>query len=182
MTTATTLPPSTLDCIAKELSDHTPAACLLYIRVYAAAVHDRPALSQSELRDRLRLSGSTVHSQLRALEAAGWECPAVALAKAEERVVTPDRSYDWPSDEPKLQLLQRVRDEAHRFAVQYHETVRDDVSTALDEIEGVGPETRKRLLGRFGSVDGVRKASVDELCEIRGIGEQTATRIDRRLS
>jgi len=117
-----------------------------------------------------------------ALEAAGWACPAVALAKAEERVVTPDRSYDWSSDEPKLQLLQRVRDEAHRFAVQYHETLRDDVSTALDEIEGVGPETRKRLLGRFGSVDGVREASVDELREIRGIGEQTATEIDRQLS
>jgi DNA-binding MarR family transcriptional regulator len=72
MTTASTLPPSTLDRIAIELADHTPAARLLYIRLYAATVHDRPALSESELRDRLRLSGSTVHSQLRALEAAGW--------------------------------------------------------------------------------------------------------------
>ncbi|MEF8937150.1 MAG: helix-hairpin-helix domain-containing protein, partial [Halovenus sp.] len=79
-------------------------------------------------------------------------------------------------------LLQRVRDEAHRFAVQYHETIRDEVSTPLDEIEGVGPETRRRLLGRFGSVDGVREASIDELSEIRGIGKQTATAIDRQLS
>jgi len=117
-----------------------------------------------------------------ALSAVGWDRPVVALAKAEERVVTPDRTYDWGSDESKLQLLQRVRDEAHRFAVQYHETIRDEVSTPLDEIEGVGPETRKRLLGRFGSVDGVREASLDELSEIRGIGEQTATAIDRQLS
>jgi DNA-binding MarR family transcriptional regulator len=72
MTTTTTLPPSTLDRIAIELADHTPSACLLYIRLYAAAVHDRPALSQSELCDRLRLSVSTVHTQLRALEATGW--------------------------------------------------------------------------------------------------------------
>ena len=72
MITATTLPPSTLDCIAKELADHTPAACLLYIRVYAAAVHDKPALSQSDLRDRLHLSVSTVHEQLGALEEEGW--------------------------------------------------------------------------------------------------------------
>lgn len=72
MTTASTLPPSTHDRIAIELADHTPAARLLYIRIYAAAVHDSPALSQSELRDRLHLSASTVHSQLRALEAAGW--------------------------------------------------------------------------------------------------------------
>ncbi|WP_128223594.1 excinuclease ABC subunit C [Halobacteriaceae archaeon SHR40] len=117
-----------------------------------------------------------------ALSAVGWDRPVVALAKAEERVVTPDRTYDWASEESKLQLLQRVRDEAHRFAVQYHETIRDEVSTPLDEIEGVGPETRRRLLGRFGSVDGVREASIDELSEIRGIGKQTATAIDRQLS
>jgi len=72
MPTATTLPPRTLDRIAIELADHTPAACLLYIRLYANAVHDKPALSYSELRDRLHLSGSTVDAQLRALEAAGW--------------------------------------------------------------------------------------------------------------
>jgi predicted transcriptional regulator len=66
------MPPSTLDRIALELADYTPAACLLYIRVYAAAVHDKPALSYSELRDRLHLGGSTVDKQLRALEAEGW--------------------------------------------------------------------------------------------------------------
>ncbi|MFC7058700.1 excinuclease ABC subunit C [Halovenus salina] len=111
----------------------------------------------------------------------GLNVPIIALAKAEERVITPDRTYNWAGDDPKLHLLQRVRDEAHRFAVQYHETVRDEVSTPLDEIPGVGPETRKRLLGRFGSVDSVRTAAREELERVEGIGEKTAARLVDRL-
>lgn len=117
-----------------------------------------------------------------ALAEAEWDVPVIALAKAEERVVTPDGTYDWEHDDPKLHVLQRVRDEAHRFAVQYHETIRDDVSTPLDEIPGVGPETRKRLLGRFGSVESVRQASPEELQTVEGIGEKTATRLIEQLS
>ncbi|MFB6128841.1 MAG: excinuclease ABC subunit C [Halorhabdus sp.] len=116
-----------------------------------------------------------------ALDAAGWDVPAIGLAKAEERVVTPDRTFDWDDDAPQLRLLQRVRDEAHRFAVQYHETLRDDVSTALDDVPGVGPALRTRLLGRFGSVDGVRNASVEELRDVSGVGETTAETIRRQL-
>ena len=134
-----------------------------------------------------------------ALAETGWDVPVVALAKAEELVVTPDggpaseasgassrakRSYgvhDWDDDDPALHLLQRVRDEAHRFAVQYHGTVRDEVSTPLDEVSGVGPELRKRLLRRFGSVDGIRSATRDELSTVDGVGEATAATIDRAL-
>ncbi|QCC58990.1 excinuclease ABC subunit C [Natrinema thermotolerans] len=116
-----------------------------------------------------------------ALAEAGWEVPAIALAKAEERVVTPERSFSWPSDAPHLHLLQRVRDEAHRFAVQYHQTVRDEVSTVLDDVQGVGPETRKRLLGRFGSVENVREASLEDLRSVEGVGEKTAETIKSRL-
>ncbi|WP_323674191.1 excinuclease ABC subunit C [Halorubellus sp. PRR65] len=115
-----------------------------------------------------------------ALDDAGWDVPAVALAKREETVVTPRREHDWDGD-AKLQLLRRVRDEAHRFAVQYHQSVRDDVSTVLDDVPGVGPETRKRLLGRFGSVENVRAASVDELEGVDGVGERTARAISERL-
>jgi excinuclease ABC subunit C len=117
---------------------------------------------------------------LEALEETGWEVPAVALAKREETVVTSRREYDWDGD-AKLQLLRRVRDEAHRFAVQYHQSVRDDVSTVLEDVPGVGPETRKRLLGRFGSVENVRAASVDELASVEGVGERTAETIVERL-
>ena len=116
-----------------------------------------------------------------ALDDAGWDVPAIALAKQEERVVTADGQFDWPDDAPHLHLLQRVRDEAHRFAVQYHETVRDDVSTPLDSIDGVGPATRRRLLRRFGTVDGVRQASRTELETIDGVGPATAATIAERL-
>src|SRR6056297_1456484 len=85
-----------------------------------------------------------------ALADAGWDVPAIALAKDEEIVVTPSGRYDWPDDAGHLHVLQRVRDEAHRFAVRYHQTLRDEVSTELDNVPGVGPETRKKLLGRFG--------------------------------
>ncbi|GAA0473345.1 excinuclease ABC subunit C [Halococcus dombrowskii] len=116
-----------------------------------------------------------------ALSEVGWDVPAIGLAKAEERVVTPDGSFAWPDDAPERHLLQRVRDESHRFAVQYHQTLRDEVSTVLDDVPGIGPQTRKRLLRRFGSIDGVRAASPDELQSVSGVGEKTATTIQGRL-
>jgi len=117
-----------------------------------------------------------------ALALVGWDVPVVALAKEEELVVTPNRTHDWDDDAPQLHLLQRVRDESHRFAVQYHQTVRDTVDTVLDEVPGVGPSTHKRLLRRFGSVDSVREASLDELRTVDGVGDETAATIDRHLS
>ena len=116
-----------------------------------------------------------------ALEATGWDVPAVALAKEQELVITPDRVFDWPSDAEHLHVCQRVRDEAHRFAVQYHQTLRDEVATALDGIPGVGPQTRSRLLGRFGSVENVRTASKADLTDVDGVGEKTAAAIAERL-
>ncbi|MFB6117332.1 excinuclease ABC subunit C [Halosegnis sp.] len=116
-----------------------------------------------------------------ALAAVGWSVPAIALAKADERVITPDGSHDWDSDADHLRLLQRVRDEAHRFAVAYHQQVRDEVSTTLDDLPGVGPELRQRLLRRFGSVEGVRAASESELGEVDGVGPATAATIAARL-
>ena len=116
-----------------------------------------------------------------ALAETGWDVPAVALAKAEELVVTPDGVHDWDDDASHLHLLQRVRDEAHRFAVQYHESLRDDVSTALDDVPGVGTATRKRLLRRFGSVENVRSASTADLRDVEGVGRKTAAELERRL-
>ena len=116
-----------------------------------------------------------------ALDEVGWDVPVIALAKAEERVITPDRSFSWPSDAPERRLLQRVRDESHRFAVQYHQSLRDEVKTVLDDVPGVGPQTRRRLLRRFGSVDGVRAASPDELQTVSGVGAKTAETIRGRL-
>ncbi|NHX37326.1 MULTISPECIES: excinuclease ABC subunit C [Halolamina] len=116
-----------------------------------------------------------------ALAETGWDVPCIALAKSEELVVTPDGVERFDDDAPHLHLLQRVRDEAHRFAVQYHQSVRDEVSTALDEVEGIGPQTRRRLLRRFGSVDAVREAGEAALRDVEGVGPTTAERIARRL-
>ena len=116
-----------------------------------------------------------------ALSETGWDVPAVALAKERELVVTPDGVDDWDDDDPALHLLQRVRDEAHRFAVQYHQTVRDDVRTVLEDVPGVGPETRRALLRRFGSVENVRSASSSDLTDVPGVGEKTARTIAERL-
>jgi Excinuclease ABC subunit C len=127
--------------------------------------------------------------QLRAaretLDAVGWDRPLVGVAKGEDR--DSDRALDvdgplgWDRDAPATRLLRRVRDEAHRFAVDYHRTVRDEVSTALDDVPGVGPATRKKLLRRFGGVEGVRTASREELTAVDGVGERTAERVERRL-
>ena len=116
-----------------------------------------------------------------ALSEIGWDVPAIALAKERELVVTPDGVHDWDSDDPGLHLLQRIRDEAHRFAVQYHQTLRDDVRTVLEDVPGVGPETRQALLRRFGSVENVRSASAADLIDVPGVGEKTARTITERL-
>jgi excinuclease ABC subunit C len=116
-----------------------------------------------------------------ALAETGWDVPVVALAKAEELVVTPTGTRRWDDDAPELHLLQRVRDEAHRFAVSYHQTVRDEVATVLDDVPGVGPETRRRLLRRFGSVENVRDASREDLTDVDGVGDATADTLRERL-
>ncbi len=82
---------------------------------------------------------------------------------------------------PTLQLLQRVRDEAHRFAVSYHTHVRDKrtKTSELDGVRGVGPATRRKLVRSFGSVAGVRRASLEELQAV--VVKPTATAVFEAL-
>jgi len=104
------------------------------------------------------------------------QLPAIGLAKRIEEIIVYDeargemRSIILPENSVVLHLLQRVRDEAHRFAVSYHTSVRDRRTKAslLDEIPGVGPATRRQLIRVFGSVAGVRAASESELAEVVG--------------
>ena len=97
---------------------------------------------------------------------------AIGLAKQEELVFTRDSvdAIAFPPGSPALRLLQRIRDEAHRFAVTYHRQARSrrDLRSALDVIAGVGPRRRNTLLKRFGSVAGVRRATREELTAVVG--------------
>ena len=107
-------------------------------------------------------------------------------AKAFERVFVPGRADAVlpPADSPATHLLARIRDEAHRFAITYHRKLRSKmaVESALDRIEGVGQKWRRELLTRFGSVQAVRDASLDDLLAVPGIGRKRALRIKEHLA
>ena len=97
---------------------------------------------------------------------------AVGIAKKEELLFTRDHvdGIALPKDSPALLLIQRIRDEAHRFAVTFHRQSRAkrDLRSEIDEIGGVGPRRRKALLTAFGSVAGVRRATREELVRVVG--------------
>jgi excinuclease ABC subunit C len=109
--------------------------------------------------------------------------PVASLAKKEEVIFVPGRAEPivLPHSSPVLQLVQRVRDEAHRFAVGFHRQVRAQrtLRSELDDIPGVGPAKRRKLLSRFGSLRGVRGASLADLAT--AVGAAMAARIRRHL-
>ena len=102
----------------------------------------------------------------------------VSLAKRIEEVFVPGRRQPivLPHDTPELQLLQRVRDEAHRFAITHHRTRRDRAMTTsiLDELPGVGPTRKRALLAHFGSPEAILSASREELEATPGLPGRTA--------
>ena len=104
------------------------------------------------------------------LDELGLDIPAVGLAKKMEEVYIPGRPepIQIPRDAEALYLLQRVRDEAHRFANDYHAKLRSKsmVDSVLDEVPGIGPKRKKDLLKHFGSLKKIRAAGQDELAEI----------------
>jgi excinuclease ABC subunit C len=105
----------------------------------------------------------------------------ISLAKREEEVFVPGRteSLRLPRRSPSLRLLQRARDEAHRFGLAYNRKRRTQrtITSELLSIPGVGPTKRRRLLERFGSLAGVRSASVAELASVPGFSVRQAERI-----
>jgi len=107
--------------------------------------------------------------------------PIASLAKRAEEVYTPDRLQPLVLDlgSPALQTLQKIRDEAHRFAITYHKKVRArrTISSELDRIPGVGPSVRTHLLKMLGSARGVRAASVAELAGVPKVTPKLAQRI-----
>jgi len=123
---------------------------------------------------------------LSALADAGrLQIPIAALAKEREELFVPNRPDPivLPRTAQGLYLVQRIRDEAHRFAVTYHQKVRSRraVRSILDDIAGVGPARKRALLRKFGSVRAMQEAPVEELAAVGGVGTALAERIKQAL-
>ena len=111
--------------------------------------------------------------------------PVVGLAKQEEEIFFPNKpdSLLLPRHSQGLYLVQRIRDEAHRFAITAHRARRTKLgmASALDSIPGIGPARRKALLKHFGSVDKIREAAVEELIAVQGMTRAAAESIKAHL-
>jgi excinuclease ABC subunit C len=111
--------------------------------------------------------------------------PVVGLAKQEEKIYFPNKSepLTLPRHSQGLYLMQRIRDEAHRFGITAHRArrSRQGLASALDSIPGVGPVRRKALLKHFGSVDKIRSATLQDLMAVKGISIDVAENIQASL-
>jgi excinuclease ABC subunit C len=121
-----------------------------------------------------------------ALDELGYhELAVVGLAKEREEIFLPEREEPLllPTTSPALYLLQRLRDEAHRFAIAYHRSLRAKAAThsAFDDMPGVGPKRRAALLRVFGSAKRVREAPLEQVAAVPGIGPALAARIKAGL-
>jgi len=146
-----------------------------------------PPFSSSDLPDLIVIDGGKGHlnAALKVLRGLKLSLPIIGIAKEFEQLFLPGQSEPiaLPPQSKALQLLQRVRDEAHRFAIGYHRLLRgkDALTSALDRIPGIGPRKKQDLIVRFGSVEVLRKAKVEELEQVRGISPLLAERIYRGL-
>lgn len=128
---------------------------------------------------------------LAARDSLGLTVPMVGLAKRLELIYRPtlvDGTYEYeaielPVASPGLLLLRRLRDEAHRFALSFHRKVRDKRMTgsAIEEIPGIGPRRRRLLLRTFGSIEGIRRASVDEIAAVPTMTRRLAEQVREHL-
>ena len=139
------------------------------------------------LPDLMVIDGGKGHlsSAQKELQALGLErVPVIGVAKQFEYLYLPQqpRPIILLPESPVLHLIQRIRDEAHRFAITYHRKVRRrrSLTSSLDEVPGLGPKRRQALLKRFGSLERLRQASADELAQV--IGQRIADTLRARLS
>jgi excinuclease ABC subunit C len=111
--------------------------------------------------------------------------PIASLAKENEEVFIADdpQPVHIAKDSPALHILQRARDEAHRFAISYHRRLRhkEGITSVLDSIPGIGPRRKKALLRKFGSIEAIKEASPEELSQTEGITLALAQRVKEYL-
>jgi excinuclease ABC subunit C len=111
--------------------------------------------------------------------------PVVGLAKEREEIFVPGQPDPilLPRGSQGLFLMQRIRDEAHRFALQYHRRLREKktLTSTLEEIPGIGPKRRQALLKHFGALEGIRKATVEELMAVPGMTRRAAEQVKEHL-
>ena len=115
------------------------------------------------------------------MTAAGTDAPVISLAKRIEEVFVEGRSESiiLSHHTPELQLLQAIRDEAHRFAITYHRKLRGKRSlvSVLDHIEGIGPKRRNAVWQAFKTLDDIKAAYIDELAAVDGMNRSAAENI-----
>ncbi len=150
------------------------------------AATEEPSFSQ--LPDLLLVDGGKgqLSAAREVLESMGLSrVPTFGLAKEQEELFEPGRSEPvrLPLDSEAMFLVQRIRDEAHRFAITFHRVVRrrDAFASVLDGITGLGPARRRALMRAFGSIDSIRNASVDDLTTVKGITRPVAVAIKEML-
>ena len=126
-----------------------------------------------------------LNAAVSALSGLGIELNAASIAKEFEYIFVPGKEAPviLPRDSEALKLLQRIRDEAHRFALSYHRKLRgkDMIDSLLDGISGIGEKKKKALLRYFGSVDELRKADVSEIGKVPGVRRKDAENISKYL-
>ena len=134
----------------------------------------------SDLPDLILIDGGPVQLQFaqQAMQVLGLEIPMFGLAERIEEIWQPhsDTSIILDRHSNALHLIQRLRDEAHRFAITHHRSLRTkaSVSSRLDGVPGVGPTRRKNILKHFKTVEALRAASVDEIAEVPGLPQSVA--------
>ena len=111
--------------------------------------------------------------------------PVASIAKENEELFRPDVADPivLPPTSPALYLVQRIRDEAHRFAIGYHRRLRrsEAVASALDNVPEVGPKRKQALLRKFGSLKAIREADIDEIAAVAGMTRSLAQRVREYL-
>jgi excinuclease ABC subunit C len=149
----------------------------------------KPDLAFSLLPDLLIVDGGKgqLARAVKVLEQYGLtgRVPVVGLAKQEEELFRPHQpvSLRLPRHSQGLYLVQRIRDEAHRFAITGHRNRRTKIGLAsrLDAVPGIGPVRRKTLLKHFGSIEGIQQASIEDLTRLPGITREVALALKSEL-